>query len=267
MIRLLRRKHNHILHARLHIRHTPRMDRLYYLCISVLIILAACQPTPGPAQSITTRPSVSLSASATPPPSASPTLTPTPQLRLNPVPYGPELDSFPEDVNPLTGWPVQDASLLKLPAVLVSISNMPVTARPQAGIGFASWIFELFIGEGATRFMGVFYGDYPHEIPNVNGSCPVRTEITHPADPWVGDRVWLDENADGHMDAWETGVGGLCVNLYSADGGLLQSTSTDSNGYYGFEVQPDVAYFIEFIPTDKYVDSTHKCNFAGRQKR
>ena len=36
-------------------------------------------------------------------------------------------------VNPLTGLPCDEPSLLGLPPALVSVSNFPVTARPQAG--------------------------------------------------------------------------------------------------------------------------------------
>ncbi len=139
--------------------------------------------------------------------------TSTPQPRLSPITYGPELEDFPAGINPLTGLAVQDPSLLSLPAVLVSISNMPFTARPQAGPGFASWVYELYIGEGATRFMNVFYGQYPRTIPNINGGCAVREEIIHPSGDWIGNRVWLDENANGQQDAWEAGVGGVCVRL------------------------------------------------------
>src|SRR5215207_7239199 len=55
--------------------------------------------------------------------------------------------------NPLTGLPVADPSLLQIPAALVSISHFPVEARPQAGLSFAPYVFEIYITEGATRFL------------------------------------------------------------------------------------------------------------------
>ena len=155
-------------------------------------------------------------------------------------------------INPLTGRAVADPSLLSFPAVLVSISNMPVSARPQAGPGFAPWVFELFIGEGTTRFMGVFYGDYPRAVPNVNGGCEVREEIIHPKGDWVGNRVWLDENENGQQDAWEAGVGGVCIQLLNGiSREVLSETTTDSNGYYAFE-RPDVQSIIRFIKPESY---------------
>ena len=144
---------------------------------------------------------------------ATPTVTLTPQPHLSPITYGPEMEDFPSNVNPLTRRAVEDPSLLKFPAVLVSISNMPVTARPQAGPGFAPWVYELYVGEGTTRFLNVFYGDFPRAIPNVNGGCKAREEIIRPKGNWIGNRVWLDENENSQQDAWEGGVGGVCVLL------------------------------------------------------
>jgi hypothetical protein len=181
-----------------------------------------------------------------------PSLTSTPQPRLSPITYGPEAEDFPPNINPLTGKEVSDPSLLKFPAVLVSISNMPVTARPQAGPGFAPWVYELYIGEGTTRFLNVFYGDFPRAMPNVNGGCEVRKEIIHPGGGWIGNRVWLDENENGQQDAWEAGVGGVCARLLDANSHeVLAETTTDSNGYYAFE-PPDVEVFIEFVKSDIY---------------
>jgi len=147
---------------------------------------------------------------------------------------------------------VQDPSLLSLPAVLVSISNMPFTARPQAGPGFAPWVYELYIGEGATRFMNVFYGQYPRTIPNITGGCEVREQIHHPSRVWIGNRVWLDENANGRQDPWEAGIGGVCVRLLDAQSHkVLQETSTDATGYYAFE-NPSGNVFLQFEKTSSY---------------
>lgn len=194
--------------------------------------------------------STAVPASATPPPT--PTIQPsrTPQARLALQPGGPDLENFPPGTNPLTGLPVQDPALLNLPAVLVSISNMPPTARPQAGTSFAPWIYEMFIGEGTTRFMSVFYGDLPRRIPNDQGGCEVNTTGFKPSGAWVGNRVWLDENKNGIQEPWEAGVGGVCVSLADPGSGkTIASTSSNSNGYYAFDasgLQPGANYAIKF---------------------
>ncbi len=129
---------------------------------------------------------------------------------------------------------------------------MPVTARPQAGPGFAPWVFELYIGEGATRFMNVFYGDYPRAVPNIVGDCKVREEIIHPSGDWIGNRVWLDENGNSIQDDWEMGVGGVCVRLLDGSSReVMSETSTNSNGYYAFE-SPSVDSIIQFIKPSTY---------------
>jgi hypothetical protein len=64
-------------------------------------------------------------------------------------------------LNPLTGLPVEDPAALALAPALVSITNFPVSARPQAGLSFSPFVFEMYVGEGMTRFLALFYGDYP----------------------------------------------------------------------------------------------------------
>jgi hypothetical protein len=222
------------------------------LVFGFFVIFAACssqqivQPTQTQTLALT---GTSIASSTSP---VIPSATSTPQPRSSPTSYGPEAEDFPSNINPLTGRAVEDPSLLKLPAVLVSISNMPVTARPQAGPGFAPWVYELFIGEGTTRFLNVFYGEYPRAVPNVNGGCEVRDEIIQPRGEWVGNRVWLDENENGQQDAWEAGIGGVCVRLLDGSNReVLAEATTDSNGYFAFEA-PDVDTVIQFDKPDAY---------------
>jgi hypothetical protein len=154
---------------------------------------------------------------------------------------------FPAGINPLTGLPAVDPSLLQVPALLISISHFPAIGRPQAGLSFAPFVYEVYITEGATRFLAVFYGEYPApEIP-VTGSCNVRTGTFTQNQTILGGRLWLDTDHNGIRDAGERGVEGLCVNLYDVNGNPLQQTTTDTNGYYGFNVQPG-KYFVEFKP-------------------
>lgn len=76
--------------------------------------------------------------------------------------YGPT--DFPVGVNPLTGLLAVDPSFLRYPPALVSVSNFPASARPQAGLSFSPLVFELAIGEGMTRFLAVFYGSFPSAV-------------------------------------------------------------------------------------------------------
>src|SRR5678815_534443 len=122
----------------------------------ILISFALGNCTPNAPTSTTSPSTPAINATAATEsslPSSPQTIKPTPQLQA---------------VNPLTGLPVADPSLLQLPAVLVSISHFPVNARPQAGLSFAPYVFEIYITEGATRFLTTFYGEFPApEVPMV----------------------------------------------------------------------------------------------------
>jgi len=200
----------------------------------VTFLLSNCN-SPGPA---------STSSSATP-------TTQTSELATL-LPATPTLESTPyveSTINPLSGLPVEDPSVLQIPATLLSISHFPATARPQAGLSFAPYVFEIYITEGATRFLTTFYGEIPApEIPIV-GNCDVRREVFAQTNLLLGNQVWNDANQNGIHEAWEQGIGGVCVNLYDVNRSLLQQTTTDTNGYYGFNVDPG-SYFVAFAKPD-----------------
>lgn len=62
----------------------------------------------------------------------------------------------------------------------------------------------------------------------------------------VGDRVWLDTNANGVFDVGETGIGGVEVTLKDQFGTPLQVTTTDTQGRYTFlDVPAGSGYFVE----------------------
>lgn len=175
-----------------------------------------------------------------------PTLTPMPQGFSTPALYGPDRENFPSNINPLSGLEVEDPGLFDTPAVALSISHFPVSARPQAGLSFAPWVFEFYITEGATRFLAMFYGEFPEPELPITGDCEVRREpFIQTSTSLLGNRIWLDKNRNGTQEDYEKGVGGVCVHLLDETGALLQQTSSNSNGYYGFNIQPR-DYIVEF---------------------
>lgn len=193
------------------------------LLITILLFSTACQTT--------------TSSTAAGQPGAAP--APTVAQPLTPI-------------NPLTGQPAVDASLLKIPAVLVSITHFPAIARPQSGLSFAPFVYEFYITEGATRFLAVFYGQFPSPQIPISGGCETRVAPFTQTATLLGNQVWLDTNANGLQDPGESGISGLCVNLYDADGNLIDRTTTDSNGYYGFNVSPG-RYTVEFVRPSGWV--------------
>ncbi len=67
----------------------------------------------------------------------------------------------------------------------------------------------------------------------------------------MGDYVWMDTNRNGIQDAGEPPVSGVTVNLYTADGSLWDTTTTDSAGFYSFtDLLAGVEYVIEFVKPD-----------------
>lgn len=160
------------------------------------------------------------------------------QEMLPQVSFGPNQEDFPEGVNPLTGLPAANPSLLKQPALLLSITHFPPQARPQAGLSFSPWVFEYLISSGSTRFTALVYGQMPSpEVPKT-GECNVRMQpFMQEGDILLGNRVWLDLNADGIQSPGEPGVGGVCIYLFrNGDHEQFWETSTDSNGYYAFNL-------------------------------
>ncbi len=204
-----------------------------FLSIIIIFILGSCGLGVATATNSPTTPTTHTIPSATP---ESGTQTPAPTAYI-------------EVINPLTGLAVKDPSLLQIPATLLSISHFPPTARPQAGLSFAPYVFEIYITEGATRFLTAFYGEVPApEIP-VTGNCELRKEIFTQTNLLLGNQVWDDENQNGIHDAWENGIGGVCAYLYDSNHELLQQTTTDTNGYYGFNVDAG-SYFVAFAKPD-----------------
>jgi hypothetical protein len=68
-------------------------------------------------------------------------------------------------------------------------------------------------------------------------------------DTYVGNFVFLDANCNGIQDGGEVGVPGVTVKLYTCEGVLLQTTTTDANGAYSFTgFQDDVVKVFFELP-------------------
>jgi hypothetical protein len=211
------------------------------------IMLSNCAPLPANPAVPADPNNDSLATLMSPAATRTATVAPTPQSTATPVTFGPEPSDFPAGVNPLTGQPVTNLELLKVPAMLVSISHFPVTARPQAGLSFAPYVFEYSITEGQTRFLAAFYGQYPAPDVPLEGSCEVRQGVFTKTTTVLGNRAWLDINKNGIQDQDEPGIPGICIILHDASGNEVGRTTTDSNGYYGFNVSASNEYSVQFV--------------------
>lgn len=54
--------------------------------------------------------------------------------------------------------PAADPALLERRPMAIKVTNFPRTVRPQWGLSQADHVYEYFIGDHMTRFIGVFYG-------------------------------------------------------------------------------------------------------------
>ena len=89
-----------------------------------------------------------------------PTSTPLPTATLPPaelnIGFGPQ--DFPVGIDPLTGQPVGDPGLLNRRAMAIKVTNFPRSVRPQWGLSQADNVYEYYLENLITRFIGVFYG-------------------------------------------------------------------------------------------------------------
>jgi len=93
-----------------------------------------------------------------------PSETPTPTFTPVPEVIGP---AYMDGYNPLTGLLEGDPSVLYFKPMMVALSNFPPSARPQFGMSASSQVWETYIGEGATRFLVLFYGNYVAQLQGI----------------------------------------------------------------------------------------------------
>jgi hypothetical protein len=141
------------------------IHRILPIILLSSLVLSACQPpalaTPDPMilqQTLAAMVGQTLTAVPTSTPLPTPTSTPLPTLTPTPgvVSYGPT--NFPADVDPMTGLKVADPTILDRRPVMIKVANFPREGRPHAGLSFADIVFDYYTGQGANRFVALFYG-------------------------------------------------------------------------------------------------------------
>lgn len=65
----------------------------------------------------------------------------------------------------------------------------------------------------------------------------------------IGDRVWLDKNGDGIQNSGEAGKSGVTMELRDSNGKVVDTTVTDSSGYYKFAVEAGTYSVAMKVPT------------------
>ncbi|PGA96087.1 SdrD B-like domain-containing protein [Bacillus toyonensis] len=68
----------------------------------------------------------------------------------------------------------------------------------------------------------------------------------------LGNIIWEDTNKNGKLDAGESGVPGIKLELHTIYGDLIQSVNTDTEGHYRFSNIPNGAYYIKMNVPSPY---------------
>ncbi|MFT4029857.1 MAG: DUF5979 domain-containing protein [Protaetiibacter sp.] len=85
------------------------------------------------------------------------------------------------------------------------------------------------------------------------GGLGALTLLSEDAPVEIGNRVWFDADQDGIQDADEPNIQGVTVELYDADGNLVNTKVTDANGEYYFRSDDDTnSTDYPFDPNGEY---------------
>jgi hypothetical protein len=151
------------------------MKKLFFCLVSLSVLLTACAPVAATANP-TIAQTATLVASATPlPPTLSPSPQPSPTPVYPPEGYGPS--NFPSSVNPLTGLQVSTPALLDRRPLLIKVSNLPRSVRPQWGLSLADIVFEYYTESGTTRFAAIFYGNNADMVGSIRSGRLVDAHL------------------------------------------------------------------------------------------
>jgi hypothetical protein len=84
--------------------------------------------------------------------------------------YGPRV--YPDSMNPLTGLIIEDERLLERRPLAIKITNFPRSVRPQWGLMKADHVYEYYLEDGMTRFIGIFYGENASRVGPIRSARP-----------------------------------------------------------------------------------------------
>ncbi len=80
--------------------------------------------------------------------------------------------------------------------------------------------------------------------------------------------VWKDENENGRKDSYESIISGIEVNLINADTAkIVQTTTTDTEGKYKFDISENGRYIIMFkVDADTYIPTAYQADGSDQNK-
>ena len=155
----------------------------------MLFFASACTPvTPAPSAIPTEDPNTAISPSEAPatstlpttastPPTATiaPAATESPTATPEVVAYGPQ--SFPANIDPLTGKPVGDPSLLERRPLAVKIQLFPRGGRPPWGVASADLVYDYYQNFGLTRLHAIFLSHNAETVGPIRSARLLDTSL------------------------------------------------------------------------------------------
>lgn len=124
-------------------------------------------------------------------------------------------------------------------------ASIMVSAAEQHGTGFTPTIGEILAIpiEGVPAIQLTFL------------------ETTIPIPSTIEGLVWNDRNTNGLQDSGEPGMNTITVHLYQQDNFLINTTTTDSKGYYHFTGLVNGAYYLQVTLRTGYRFSPQNIGF------
>lgn len=108
---------------------------------------------------------------------SSPSLTPTALQTTPTTSFGFGPDNFPPNINPLTGQTVPDPDILDRRPMVIKITNFPRGTRPQWGLTLADHVYEYYLEDELTRFIGIYYGNDANRVGPIRSARPFDEQI------------------------------------------------------------------------------------------
>ena len=143
--------------------------------LTTLTTLAALAATPTITPSSTPESIVPTSTATWLP---DPTAPFTPTLTAAPLSYEYGPGDFPAGINPLTGLPVASQVNLERRPIVIKVTNFPRSVRPQWGLSMADHVYEYYIGDAMSRFVGVFYGNDANRVGPIRSARLFDAHVT-----------------------------------------------------------------------------------------
>ena len=168
--------------------------KLIATAIGVCLLVACSSPTTTPVSLPTATaplivtsggPDATATTEAAVPTTPEPTSTTAPTLPaptaqivtpLTVTQFGPA--NFPDNVDPLTGLQVADASVLNRRPLAVKVSEFPRRVRPQDGLSLADLVFEHYAEAGVSRMTAIFLGNESPKVGSIRSARLIDLVLT-----------------------------------------------------------------------------------------